>query len=441
MKSINLILLMALSFTVACHGAANKNNRVFNNNENLSQDQDFKYPKTTLEEELEFYPEVKNIFKKNECIKSKSCETQNVEAGVANLKNEQILIFEQIGIPYSAFLRYQDRISGFYVLSEEGHYSRYVPKAKVSEPILQVMQVLNAKNLPLSRQIPVLGRLIYNSSQVEILNSLEGRIDAHPRTVFELMVDKNPDANFIFADKPTISVADLCGTLNWFSEPVFQRIQNKLDSALIEITKIISENRIQFINASYLSTPETEMRNMQMVCHNSNRDVAERLASMQTHFLNRLLEQNPKVILVQGLPNDDYEMYECPFDRRWIRVAYTNIKKSEIPPEGIPLDVSILPTNLRVVRDCATVAINSGIEDKKDMTSILPEYFDENSAYFNYGGLYAYPIDIMATSWSTPLALSFIRSTNKNKNPLFVYTSVIDRVFDPVKNKQFIENR
>lgn len=439
MKLNKIIVISSLVFASACsHGQPEDK---FKSNPQPYNVKNSRYPYTTMDDELKDFPSVNSILEENEaCVENRNCSTDVVNVGQAQLKSEQIMVFEQFGIPWSAFLRYQYRISGFHKISDDGHYDRIFPQAKVSKPVLDMLNEINKMNSPVSKQMPNLGKYIFNHSQIEVVNNLD-RIDAHSRTVFELMVDKNPDANFIFADNPNLSVDELCGSLNDNNDELLNHIQSKFNSAINELSTIIRANHVHYLNASFVHTTETEVQNMQQVCHWSKRWVAEKIVAMQTTFLQNLLKQNPEIILVQGVPNDDHEVYDCTFDRRWIRVGYATIPKSTISESGTVIDESLLPENLKPVKQCISVVINSGTTDKSDFSSTLPDYFDENSAFFNLGGLYAYPIDMMATSWATPMALSLLRQLNKGKDPKMVYLSVFDRIFDPYKNKQFIENK
>lgn len=448
MKKIKYLLIFTIMFSMSCSKGGDlsrdtktNNNNPIENGDGSEKNPAVQYPTTTMEDELRLFPKIAQIINNNNCMQSKTCTTKIVESGNAPLKDEQILVFEQIGVPWSSFLRYKDRISGFYTISETGNYKRHSPNAKVSVPVLETMDYLNNLGSPVSKLIPSLGRYLYSHSQVEILNPLEGRVEAHSRIVFELMVDKNPDANFVFADAPQVSVAELCGSLNSDNELHLQKIQDKFDTALAELSTILRSNKIKYINASFVSTPEVIAQNMYQACHASEFKAAKQIFEIKSTFLKQLLIRNPDVILVQAVPNDNHDDYDCTFDRRWIRVGYTTIPNSNISSDGIAIEDEYLPYNMRPVKSCMTLAINGGITDKTEFESILPKYFDNNSAYFNYGGLYAYPVDAMATSWATPLALSFIRANSKNKNPNFIYTLFIDRIFDPLKNKQFIENK
>lgn len=399
-------------------------------------------PTDDIREDLLRYPEIEALLKDNPCIDHSNCPTVLVEAGIAEIKENQIMVLEELHIPTSSFSRYRDRISGFYDRDEAGKYKRIRPVAKVSKPLLQIMDIFNQNRPSISRTIPSLGAYLAIRSQLEIISGNTNTLD-HAATVFELMVDKNPDTNFVMAQIPELKAQERCRILkNQNKESALKIIAYEFEKAAQSLVEVINLHNIKMINVSYLSTVQSELEHMRINCGEENYAVASAIVQIKNQFFLSLL-QNSEVIILQAAPNDDQQLYPCPFHRRWIRVGYVNIPQSSIPEEGWALSDEFLPRNLLPVSSCITVAINGGIKDKSRFDDHFPSYYDENSLFRNYSGLYAYPVDVMATSWATPLALSFMRfkkTKTQNLSPDLEYTTVINKILDPIKNKQFIQN-
>lgn len=442
MKALRFLISLGfiLLNVVACSAIERSDNKKTTTPEQSTQKNNTStnFPSTTWEQELQYFPEIKEIIEQNPCIKSNNCNTETISSGIAELKQEQILILEDINYPYSGFHRYRDRISGYYLRTLMGDYKRMYPKAQVSKVLLKIIDVLNRNTKVTSQMMPALGRFLHMNSQVEILGEDLGRL-THAVDVFEFAIDRNPDANFIFADNPLISKENLCTILE-NPKDGFKRFSEQLDISLKSLSAIIQTNQVKYINMSFAPSIASTVKHMEFFCNKSNRKMAERIVDYYNQFYLNLLELNKEIILVQAVPNDIQGSYKCPFDRRWIRVGYVNEINSQISPEGDPLTDDRIPLNLAPLSECITTAINGGFIDRKNFDSNLPDSFNENSLYYNYFGLFAYPVDIMATSWATPLALSYIRAHDERKSPLEIYLTVRGRILDPIKNRQFMES-
>lgn len=442
MNFMNLMKLwiVFLSFELlACNnsfGQRAKNNPSTGNS--AIENSHVKLPTDNIGEDLLLYPEIEAILAENPCIAESDCATVVVEAGKAEIKENQIMILEELHIPPSTFSRYEDRVSGFYDRDEDGKFKRIHPIAQVSKPILEIMGILNQNRKAISKSIPSLGAYLAVHNQFEFISGEINSLD-HAATVFELLVDKNPDTNFVMANIPELSPEERCALVENDQSLILKTISDKFDNAAQSLIEIIKTHNIKTINVSYLSTIQSELQHMKRDCKNQSYSVARQIIQIKNNFFLNLLN-NSDVVIVQAVPNDDHQLYHCPFHRRWIRVGYVNIPNSSIPDEGVPLTDEFLPRNLLPVSTCITVAINSGIIDKQKFEDQFPAYYDEHSLFRNYGGLYAYPIDLMATSWATPLALSMIRLKTQSSSPDLVYTSIINRILDPIKNQQFIQN-
>jgi len=445
MKISKILIIFFLSYDmIACNKSLAQKQKPTTINSNTSilppAKSRVRLPTEDMNEDLLLYPNIKDMLNNNRCIESSSCPTITVEAGNAEIKNNQIMILEELHIPHSTFSRYRDRISGFYSIGVNGLLKRLRPTAKVSNPYIEIMDILNNDRKSISRTIPSLGAYLAEHSQFEFISGNVNSLD-HAATVFELLVDKNPDTNFVMAGIPELTNNERCDSIE-NSETALKSITMKFENAAKSLLEIIKQHQVKTINVSYLSTVQSELEHMRRTCKKQDYNIANKIFQIKTKFFLNIIE-NSDVVIVQAVPNDDTQSYYCPFHRRWIRVGYVNVPKSNIPDEGIPLTDENLPNNLRPVSNCITVAINSGITDKLNFAEQFPSYYDENSLFRNYDGLYAYPVDVMATSWATPLALSFIRANLQGKikkPPQFVYTTVINRILDPIKNKQFIQN-
>lgn len=441
MKSHLLVIVLIQPVLFACNAKSSERGPDSQNPKDPVKIVTKQYPKTSKEEELSKFPDIQQILRSNPCINSDDCNEVEVESGVAPLKNEQILILEDIKLPEEAFYRYQDRISGFYKLDDSGTYRQKFPKAKISKPVFDIVKRLNRESGQISRKIPSLGLYLYQHSQLKITDDNFGEMP-HSDYVFGMAVDRNPDANFVFADNPNLTREELCSLLT-DEEDAYLRINSRFTSALYGLNEIIVKNRIKYINMSFISTPQSLERHMRNFCRHSNREVAEQAVKYYNSLYLKLLEMNPDIVLVQAVPNDNDSEYECPFHRRWIRVGYTARIRSTIPPAGENLTKNGLPENLKPVFSCVSTAMNGGVTDSNEPSFGIsfPKDFDENSLYYNYWGLAAYPVERMATSWATPLALSYLRANSQGKDPDSIYLTVINKILDPIKNKQFIENK
>jgi hypothetical protein len=389
-----------------------------------------------MEEELTQFPEIESFLQKNPCINSANCELTEVTSGQATLKKEQILVLESISLPRSSFTRYRNRFSGFYLQNKDGSYRRLKPVAQVSKPFLEIMDRLNENTNYTSKKTPNLGWFLAQHSQLKI-QSDDFFVTTHSDRVVEFAIDRNPDANFVLADNPLITDNMICKALTKESDDL-RDFKVKLSNALFDLNEIIRNNKIQYVNMSFLSTPESLSQYMRGACNSSDSNIAKKIVHIYNLFYLKLLEQNPNLVLVQSVSNDDHQSYECPFHRRWIRVGYTNRVNSAIPHTGEDLTPEGLAPNLTPVLSCITTAINSGIEDAESYENRLPRNFSASSLFYNYSGLYGYPINVMSTSWATPIVLSFLRAQNVGIKADLIYTSVINRIFDPLIHKQFI---
>lgn len=443
MNFINLkrLLIVFLSFELlACNNSYGQKEKNKSSEGNSSiKNSNIKLPTNDIHDDLLLYPEIAAILTANPCIAESDCPTVVVEAGKAEVKENQIMILEELHIPPSTFSRYEDRVSGFYDWNEDGTMMRRHPVAQVSKPIIEIMDILNRDRKAISKIVPSLGAYLATHDQFELLSEKINSLD-HAATVFELLVDKNPDTNFVMANIPELSIEERCAAVeNKDRDLTFKKITTKFDNAASALIEIIRTHNIKTINVSYLSTIQSELQHMRRDCKNTDYSMASQIIQIKNKFFLNLLNSSD-VIIAQAVPNDDHQLYHCPFHRRWIRVGYVNIPKSTIPDEGLRLTDEFLPRNLLPVSTCITVAINSGIVDKLKFEDQFPTYYDEHSLFRNYGGLYTYPIDLMATSWATPLALSFIRLKAQTAPPDLVYTALINRILDPIKNQQFIQN-
>jgi len=438
---MNFLKVLALCLSLellACHNSyGQKMEHTPPKQNDPSEKSNVKLPSEDINQDLLLYPEIEAILKDNPCIATSNCPTSIIEAGNAEIKNNQIMVLEELHIPVSTFSRYHDRVSGFYDINSEGGFERIQPTAQVSKPILEIMSILNRDRKAVSKIIPSLGAYLALHTQFELISHPINSLN-HAETVFELLVDKNPDTNFVLARIPEVTIQERCQALE-DKNTTLKSISAKFENAAQALIEIIKTQKISTINVSYLSTIQSELQHMKRDCKNQDYSVAAKITQIKTKFFLDLLN-NSEVVVVQAVPNDDYQPYYCPFHRRWIRVGYVNLPKSHIPEDGMSLSDEFLPRNLLPVSSCMTVAINSGISDKLNFGDQLPAYYDENSLFRNYGGLYAYPVDVMATSWATPLALSFIRLKAQSKSLNSVYTTVINKILDPIKNKQFIQN-
>lgn len=384
----------------------------------------------------------------NPCVKERSCPKYEVTAGDAPNKNEQILILEILAFPMSSFARYQNRVSGFYHYNDDGTYRRIIPTAKVAMPDPNFYKNLSSMNSQFGREyfqrkFPTIGSYLSNKLSVEYKIDLENSI--HGWQVFEFLVERNPDANFVFANIPRLDKKEeICDLL---SHPEDSEIylRSKVEKSADSLTEIIKKHRIKYVNNSYGWDLIKTQKYLSSECGEiATIKSAQKLVEILSSILLRLLDKNPDLIIVNSVLNEPAPGYSCDVHERLIHVGYFNQVKSTIPSDGVSISDVALPSILENGKNCIDVIVNGGIIESDGLptsgylTDNFPKYYDKSSLMFNWFGYFNHPIDFMATSWAAPIALSMLRSIHKDTPAYEVRSKILLQAFDPVRNNQFV---
>lgn len=384
----------------------------------------------------------------NPCIKDGSCPSYNIKAGEAPNKNEQILILEAMTFPESSFTRYQNRVSGFYHYNEDGTYRRITPRAKVAMPDPNLFKNINSMNLQFGREyfqrkFPTIGYYLADNLNIDYKIDLENSI--HGWQVFEFLVERNPDTNFVFANFPYFnSKEEVCGLLTKGDKSEIY-LRGKIEKYAESLSEVIKTHKVKYVNASFGWGLPNIQQFLSIKCGSTaNLQKAKKLKEILSSLLIKLLEMNSDIIIVNSVINEPEPGYSCDVHERLIRVGFFNQINSTIPPDGVSFADVTLPRFLENAKYCIDVMVNGGIIESNELNKStklnehFPKYFDKNSLMFNWSGYFNQPIDVMATSWAAPIALSMLRSIHKDTPAYEVRSKILLQAFDPVRNNQFV---
>ena len=141
-----------------------------------------------------------------------------------------------------------------------------------------------------------------------------------------------------------------------------------------------------------------------------------------------------------------------------IFVGYTNKPNKDFSLQGTSVSEHFLPENQDPKQNIQDVIIDGNTDEdlmylainEDDFYKTRYQWWNNDSFVFLYGGSVkshinqnedAIILSGFSTSWATPLALSMARYLEKNGiNRVDLKTKIKGKIFDPLANKQFINN-
>jgi len=226
-------------------------------------------------------------------------------------ENQRILILEgSIGMPDSALGRYKHRVLGIHVFPDE-HTFQYVEQFPVKRQSV-LLYLVGDYLAKLPYHVPVVSlSSIYeslkdsNNLQIETIRGISsGGLSGHSVTIFEILADLNPEAQFVIATSPDNLVYAKDIFCNFYEENIFAQVEAINHTAAQQVVGLIKKYNINYINISEAKTYDKFVWQYQNAC--KVRDdykpleaipaakIARYLA-LRPHFLKNITEACPVI--------------------------------------------------------------------------------------------------------------------------------------------------
>jgi len=360
---------------------------------------------------------------------------------------QRILVID-VGMQETAFTRYKKRVIDIIEPDQNGNYQTTAKKVVMPKAARTILSDIIGEHFP---RVSALAFQPIKGSFVQKIGSTLSLY--HGETIFSVLADYNPNAEFIIAQKfieppdlQCIADDDVSGLI---------RYAQYLDNISNSLIYYIRLHRINFINLSFGHA----MRNMREGRANScigkawpsDQQLAKMLKLLKEHFYEPLSNLR-NVTVVQASPSSDHELIfndsEYPIDcadfSNRIRVGYFGVADSKLPPVGgeweNPQAKQILPSGQWKARRCIDIFLNSGVDDT--------EPFSEGTSPFRLStyGLGGASMRLsFSTSWAAPFALSYLIYVNNTQGPFQTAQALINAATayhlysfqDPARHHQF----
>ncbi len=379
---------------------------------------------------------------------------------------QRILILDGESQPsfYSAFFRYKKKVLSFLEQSSfgDGEFYEFFPVIKapvVLDSIQDIVDHSNQQTWQVGDFRDVGSKLLKLYHQVEHIVPSQAQI-AHGEYVFELLADLNPESQFVIGPFPLPDPELFCEMDSRWEELV-----TFYDNAASSLVDYIDEFQISWVNLSYSTTMESLKKYHNLNCRKPP-DIKQlkNYIKLRANVVDKLAQSQSSPVILQALPNEaPYEVKESNPDYHFscrardylFRVGFSSIVDHSIPTAGKHILPSHLPKVQQNLYDCGDFFINGGVdeniqENAKYFKNEWGRYFTKHSGNhlkLKYYGIYEEHTPLMATSWATPMGLSFLnylsklyKERGKELKPYELRAILWKKVWDPLGHRLFLRD-
>ncbi len=368
---------------------------------------------------------------------------------------QRILVLDE-GMLLSGATRYRRRVLAHLQQDTAGRFVEYRPPLTLPAALIEFFARIDAHPLfvPAAELQPLQAPFLATFASEIPSEYWEG----HGNPIFHLLVEANPDAQFLIAQNHLRALWDVPSFCELLSadpkrrDGVIAALGARYDNAADSLVELAKKFSINHVNASFGADFAATSSAITSLCGTSpDATVVSRVIELDHGFMRRLSTLSGDMILVQAgissygrrlSPNDSEFPIDCDgsITNRWRVAAFWNAAE-DIPPEGTR-DLAYLAEGNVNTMPCVDAYINIGYG--VGVFGTRPERPRQlRDTPFGIGwGPNAWP---PTSSFAAPIGLSyllFLRTQNPSlRGARQVFSSATQggtlSIFDPIQNQQF----